>query len=147
MRILAGGSGRCHSEWVPQQFIYTNTKAALKWNTSALAVLISASVVPLSLTPQTFFWAILDSCGELNAVQVDVLQKSMIWADVNPLSCYGTDEGAKAEAEAMANGLGLPKPQEMVQDFVSGRIEKKLCSPRMLSSSFSATHRGPAARS
>jgi hypothetical protein len=49
----------------------------------------------------------------------------MIWADVNPLSCYGTDEGAKAEAE-MANGLGLPKLQEMVHDFVSGLIEKKL---------------------
>jgi hypothetical protein len=55
IRNLTGGSGRCHSEWVPQQFNYTNTKVALKCNTSALAVLISASVLPLSLTHQTFF--------------------------------------------------------------------------------------------
>jgi hypothetical protein len=55
MRNLTGSSGRCHSEWVVQQFIYTNTKAALKCNTSALAVLISASVLLLSLTHQTFF--------------------------------------------------------------------------------------------
>ena len=55
MRNLTGGSGRCHSEWVAQQFIYRNTKAALKCNTSALAVLISASVLLLSLTHQTFF--------------------------------------------------------------------------------------------
>jgi hypothetical protein len=32
MRNLTGSSGRCHSEWVVQQFIYTNTKAALKCN-------------------------------------------------------------------------------------------------------------------
>ena len=55
MRNLTGGSGRCHSDWVVQQFIYTNTKVALKCNTSALAVLISASVLLLSLTHQTFF--------------------------------------------------------------------------------------------
>jgi hypothetical protein len=56
MRNLTDGPGRCHSEWVAQQFTYTNTKgAALKCNTSALAVLISASVLPLSLTHQTFF--------------------------------------------------------------------------------------------
>jgi hypothetical protein len=55
MPNLTDGPGRCHSEWVVQQFIYTNTKAALKCNTSALAVLISASVLPLSLTHQTFF--------------------------------------------------------------------------------------------
>jgi hypothetical protein len=44
MRDLTDGPGRCHSEWVAQQFIYTITKIALKYNTSALAVLISASV-------------------------------------------------------------------------------------------------------
>jgi hypothetical protein len=55
MRNLTGGSGRCHSEWVVQQFIYTNTKVALKCNTPALTVLISASVLLLSLTHQTFF--------------------------------------------------------------------------------------------
>ena len=55
IRNLTGGSGRCHSEWVVQQFIYTNTKVALKCNTPALAVLISASVLLLSLTHQTFY--------------------------------------------------------------------------------------------
>jgi hypothetical protein len=56
MRNLTDSSGSCHSEgWVLQQFIYTNTKAALKCSTSALAVIISASVLPLSLTHQTFF--------------------------------------------------------------------------------------------
>ena len=33
---LADGSGSCHSEWVAQQFIYTNTKVELKCNTSRL---------------------------------------------------------------------------------------------------------------
>ena len=47
----------------------------------------------------------------------------MIWADVNPLSCYGTNDGKKAEA-AVVNRLGLPKLREMVHDFVSGLIEK-----------------------
>ena len=54
MRDVKGSSGRCHSEWVVQQFIYTNTKVALKCNTPAIAVLISASVLLLSLTHQTF---------------------------------------------------------------------------------------------
>jgi hypothetical protein len=54
MRDLTHCPVRCHSEWVAQQFIYTNTKVALKCNTSALAVLISASVLPLSLTHQIF---------------------------------------------------------------------------------------------
>jgi hypothetical protein len=49
----------------------------------------------------------------------------MIWADVNPLSFYGTHDG-KTAGPAMANGLGLPKLQEMVHDFVSGLIEKEL---------------------
>jgi hypothetical protein len=52
MRNLAGGSGRCHSEWVPQQFIYTNTKVALKWNTSALAAVLTNKC--LSLAPQSY---------------------------------------------------------------------------------------------
>jgi hypothetical protein len=55
MRNLLNGPGRCLSDWVVQQFIYTNTKVALKCNTSALAVVISASVLLLSLTHQTFF--------------------------------------------------------------------------------------------
>jgi hypothetical protein len=55
MRDVKGSSGRCHSEWVVQQFIYTNTKVALKCNTPALAVLISASLLLLSLTHQTFY--------------------------------------------------------------------------------------------
>ena len=125
MRNLTGGSGRCHSEWVPQQFNYTKPKVALKCNTSALAVLTSASVLPLSLTHQTFFQAILDSCGEENVLQGDMLQKSMIWADVNPLSCFGTFDGTTADA-AMVKCLGLPKLQKMVHNFVSGLIKKKL---------------------
>jgi hypothetical protein len=51
MRNLTGSSARCHSEWVAQQFIYTNTKVALKCNSSDLAVLISASVLLLSALP------------------------------------------------------------------------------------------------
>jgi hypothetical protein len=51
MRNLTGGSGRCHSECVSQQFIYRNTKAALKCNTSALAVLI---IKCLSLATQSY---------------------------------------------------------------------------------------------
>jgi hypothetical protein len=47
----------------------------------------------------------------------------MIWADVNPLSCYGTYDGKKAET-AMVNRLRLPKLREMVHDFVSGLIEQ-----------------------
>jgi hypothetical protein len=81
--------------------------------------------LPLSLIHQTFFQAILDSYGELNAVQVDVLQKSVIWADMGPLSCYGTDEGAKAEAE-MDDVFGLPQLQTMIHAFVSGLVAKKL---------------------
>ena len=46
-----------------------------------------------------------------------------MWADVNPLSCYGTNDGTTAEA-AMVNRLGLPKLREMMHDFVSGLIEK-----------------------
>jgi hypothetical protein len=52
-----------------------------------------------------------------------VLQKNMIWADVNPLSCYGTNDGTTAEA-AMVIRLGLPKLREMVHGFVSGLIEE-----------------------
>jgi hypothetical protein len=58
-------------------------------------------------------------------VQGDVLQKSMLWADVDPLSCYGTDEGAKAEA-VMDDVLGLPQLQTMIHAFVSGLIAKEL---------------------
>jgi hypothetical protein len=58
-------------------------------------------------------------------VQGDVLQKNMIWADVNPLSCYGTNDGTKT-GPAMVSGLGLPKLQKMVHDFVSGLIKKGL---------------------
>jgi hypothetical protein len=49
----------------------------------------------------------------------------MIWADVDPLSCFGTHDGTTAEA-AVVNGLGLPQLQEMMHAFVSGLIEKKL---------------------
>ena len=49
----------------------------------------------------------------------------MIWADVCPLSCYGTNDGKKAEA-AMIKRLRLPKLQKMVHDFVSGLIKKNL---------------------
>ena len=49
----------------------------------------------------------------------------MIWADVGPLSCYGTSDGTKGGA-AVVKCLGLPELQEMVHDFVSGLIEKKL---------------------
>ena len=49
----------------------------------------------------------------------------MIWADVCPLSCYGTNDGKKAEA-AMVKRLRLPKLQKMVHGFVSGLIKKKL---------------------
>jgi hypothetical protein len=45
--------------------------------------------------------------------------------DVNPLSCYGTNDGAKALAEIIAR-LGLPQLQKMMHTFVSGLIEKKL---------------------
>ena len=55
MRDVKGSSARCHTEWVVQQFIYRNTKVALKCNTPALAVLISALVLLLSLTHQTFY--------------------------------------------------------------------------------------------
>jgi hypothetical protein len=55
MRDVKGSSARCHTEWVVQQFIYRNTKVALKCNTPALAVLISAIVLLLSLTHQTFY--------------------------------------------------------------------------------------------
>jgi hypothetical protein len=58
-------------------------------------------------------------------MQGDVLQKSMIWADVNPLSCFGTHDGTTAEA-AVVKGLGLPKLKKMVHTFVSGLIKKKL---------------------
>jgi hypothetical protein len=49
----------------------------------------------------------------------------MISADMNPLSCYGTNDGAKALAEMVAR-LGLPQLQEMMHTFVSGLIAKKL---------------------
>ena len=49
----------------------------------------------------------------------------MIWADVCPLSCYGTNGGKKAEA-AMIKRLRLPKLQKMVHDYVSGLIKKNL---------------------
>jgi hypothetical protein len=81
------------------------------------------SVLPI----KHFLKAILDSCDELNGVQVDVLQMCMTWADMNPLSCYGTNNGAKALAEMIAaSPLGLTQLQKMMHTFVSGLIEKKL---------------------
>jgi hypothetical protein len=119
----------------------------LGFSTGALAVLISASVFPLSLAHQTFFLAILGNGDELNGVQVDVLRQCMTWADMNPLSCYGTNDGTKALAEMVAR-LGLPQLQKMIHTFVSGLIlKKKLLAEDAVVVVLSAKHRGPAARS
>jgi hypothetical protein len=44
MRDVKGSSGRCHSEWVVQQFIYTNTKVALKCNTPAFRLFLCIEI-------------------------------------------------------------------------------------------------------
>jgi hypothetical protein len=43
---------------------------------------------------------------------------------MNPLSCYGTNDGTKALAEMVAR-LGLPRLQKMIHTFVSGLIENR----------------------
>jgi hypothetical protein len=54
----------------------------------------------------------------------------MIWADMNPLSCYGTNDGTKAGAVVVA-GLGLPELKKMVHKLVClcqapGRLRLRL---------------------
>ena len=58
----------------------------------------------------------------------EVLLKNVIWADVNPLSCYDTDGGVQAEQD-MFKLFSEVEMQQIVNAFVADLITNKLLAP------------------